>query len=557
MPEWANKPWIMDIWKQASASLPKVGAALLILILGWLAALIVSKLIYAALRRTTIDDKIAGALGIKTGSEHGARVERFVSKAFYYVGILFVAIAFFSYLGITAVTAPIVTLLNGLAGAVPSLLKALIIGFVGFLVAKGVRRLIVGGLGKLGLEKRLEALGGDEEASSSKDGDGDGSATETIGEVVYWVILVVTAIPVLEALRIGVLAEPLSKAFAAITTYLPKVGAALILLMAGYFLSKLARRVVSGVLHRVGVDRAVTRLGFGRITGEHSVSGILGTAVMAFVLLQFTIGAVGRLEIEEISAPLKLMLDRVYVYLPKLFIGAVLLAIGAIAARVAARVVARLLAALGFNTLMGHIGIYEETSASKSQEENSKALLNERLERGDTESSSAQPEAGDEADELLGATGSEGARTPADVAGVFAGAVIVLLFLRQALETMDLGGLAVLLDGLLAYLPNAFAAVLVLGAGLWAGGWARQRVAELTRSSKDSLVKATGPIAQVAIIAFSAMVALQQLGVGRQLIAIGFAIVLGSVCLAVALAFGLGGREVASKVLDKEYRRRQ
>ncbi|MCA9626396.1 MAG: hypothetical protein KC766_01965, partial [Myxococcales bacterium] len=63
MPEWANKPWIMDIWKQASANLPKLGAALLILILGWLAAFVVSKLIFAALKRTTIDDKIAQALG--------------------------------------------------------------------------------------------------------------------------------------------------------------------------------------------------------------------------------------------------------------------------------------------------------------------------------------------------------------------------------------------------------------------------------------------------------------------------------------------------------------
>ncbi|MGE0325319.1 MAG: mechanosensitive ion channel [Polyangiaceae bacterium] len=550
MPEWANKPWIMELWKQASANLPKLGAALLILILGWLAALIVSKLIFAALRRTTIDDKIASALGMKTGSEHGARVERFVSKVFYYVGILFVAIAFFNYLGITAVTTPIVTLLNGLAGAVPSLLKALIIGFVGFIVAKGVRRLIVGGLGKLGLERRLEALGGDEASEDDK----DHSPTETIGEVAYWVILVVTAIPVLEALRIGVLAEPLSKAFAAITTYLPKVGAAALLLLAGYFLSKLARRVVSSVLSRVGVDRAVVRLGFGRVTGEHSLSGILGTAVMAFILLQFAIGAVGRLEIEEISAPLKLMLDRIYVYLPKLFIGAVLLAIGVIAARVAARVAARLLAALGFNTLMAHIGIFKQTSESKSQEETSKALLNQRLEASGGEPASQRA---DETDELLGATGSDGARTPADIAGVFVGAVIVLLFLRQALETMALDGLAVLLDSLLAYLPSAFAAVLVVGAGLWAGGWARQRIAELTGSSKDSLVKATGPIAQVAIIAFSAMVALQQLGVGRQLIAIGFAIVLGSVCLAFALAFGLGGREVASKVLEKEYRRRQ
>ena len=68
-------------------------------------------------------------------------------------------------------------------------------------------------------------------------------------------------------------------------------------------------------------------------------------------------------------------------------------------------------------------------------------------------------------------------------------------------------------------------------------------------------MRGSGPAAHVVIVAFAAMMALQKIGVGRQLIAIAFALLLGAVCLALALAFGLGGRDVAAKILQKEYDR--
>ena len=58
-------------------------------------------------------------------------------------------------------------------------------------------------------------------------------------------------------------------------------------------------------------------------------------------------------------------------------------------------------------------------------------------------------------------------------------------------------------------------------------------------------------------VAFAAMLALQQLGVGEQLITTAFGIVLGAVCLALALAFGLGGREVAARMLEEQYAARK
>jgi len=117
--------------------------------------------------------------------------------------------------------------------------------------------------------------------------------------------------------------------------------------------------------------------------------------------------------------------------------------------------------------------------------------------------------------------------------------------------------LARLLDSLLGYLPDVLVAAVVLGAGMWAGGWARKRVGDLVSSSDDSLMKALPGVVHVAIIVVAAMIALQQLGVGNQIIAIAFALVLGAVCLALALAFGLGGREVAGKILASAYDKRQ
>jgi hypothetical protein len=62
-------------------------------------------------------------------------------------------------------------------------------------------------------------------------------------------------------------------------------------------------------------------------------------------------------------------------------------------------------------------------------------------------------------------------------------------------------------------------------------------------------------IAQYAIIVYAVFAALTQLGVAVQLTANTFLIVLGAVALAAAIAFGIGGREVARDILEKAYNR--
>jgi hypothetical protein len=339
---------------------------------------------------------------------------------------------------------------------------------------------------------------------------------------------------VIDSLRIGALAVPLSRALQAVTTYLPQVAAAAVLVLVGYVLGRAARFAVRTLLQRSGLDRAADRYA-GRILGEQRPSGILGTAVMVIVLFHFVASALGRLQIPELSQPLGLVLDQAYGYLPKLFVGVLVLAVGVVAGRLVAFAAARVLAGLGFDTVFEHIGIVSPGAERPVSDAGSPTAVAATSEPG-----------------RLFAMAPGVLQTPSGTLGAALGVVVFLLLLKQALELLGLTGLAHLLDGLLGYLPQVLAAVAVLGAGLWAGRWVRERLRLLTLKSEDRYVRASVPIAHIAIVAFAAMVALQQLGVGRQLIAIAFALVLGAACLALALAFGLGGRHAAAKFIAKE-----
>jgi hypothetical protein len=70
-------------------------------------------------------------------------------------------------------------------------------------------------------------------------------------------------------------------------------------------------------------------------------------------------------------------------------------------------------------------------------------------------------------------------------------------------------------------------------------------------------MRALGSVARIGIVTFASMMALQQLGVGQQLITLAFSLILGAACLAAALAFGLGGRDVAGRIVAREYDRRK
>ncbi|MEM9772741.1 MAG: mechanosensitive ion channel, partial [Cyanobacteria bacterium P01_D01_bin.73] len=135
-----------------------------------------------------------------------------------------------------------------------------------------------------------------------------------------------------------------------------------------------------------------------------------------------------------------------------------------------------------------------------------------------------------------------GSRTPSEIAGIV---VLVGILLFAAVPAVD--GLQVpILTTLSAELPAIFfqvmTGVLIFAVGLYLANLTFRIIA--TAGSRQSMVLAQA--ARVAIIAFVAAMALQQIGIATDIVNLAFGLLLGAIAVAIAIAFGLGGRDVAA-----------
>jgi flagellar biosynthesis protein FliQ len=112
-----------------------------------------------------------------------------------------------------------------------------------------------------------------------------------------------------------------------------------------------------------------------------------------------------------------------------------------------------------------------------------------------------------------------------------------------------------LFERVLLYIPNVIIALIVLLAGGLIGKIVRG--ASYTYLNNVGIEGAAflSNVAQIAIMVFVASVALEQLNIGGQVLVSAFEIAFGALCLALALAFGLGGREWAAHVLEKLWKK--
>src|SRR5215212_9459191 len=140
-------------------------------------------------------------------------------------------------------------------------------------------------------------------------------------------------------------------------------------------------------------------------------------------------------------------------------------------------------------------------------------------------------------------------QTPASILGTLVFWFVFIIAITMAADALGIPQVSVILAQLIAYIPQIIAAILILILAALLANF----ISGIVRGATGSNVLAS--IAQYAIIAYAVFAALTQLGVAVQLTANTFLIVLGAVALAAALAFGIGGREVARDILEKAYNR--
>lgn len=126
---------------------------------------------------------------------------------------------------------------------------------------------------------------------------------------------------------------------------------------------------------------------------------------------------------------------------------------------------------------------------------------------------------------------------------------ITVLFLIPAAEAWGLSKVTDILNGLLLYLPNVFVAVIVGLVGFVLANLTYDIVQHAASSFDEKAARALGGVAHYAILFFTGLVILNQLGVAADLVRILFTGFVVMTALAGGLAFGLGGKDLASEIL--------
>src|ERR687890_643253 len=210
---------------------------------------------------------------------------------------------------------------------------------------------------------------------------------------------------------------------------------------------------------------------------------------------------------EGMFQPLQNALSTFLSYIPQLIGALIILIVGYIVAKVLQAVVGRVLQAVGFDRWMERGGIKQFFDRAETNQ------------------------------------------TPHSILGKLVFWFVFIIALTMAADALGIPQVSTVLGQLIAYIPNIIAAILILILAALLANF----VSGIVRGATGSGLLAS--IAQYAIIVYAAFAALTQLGIAVQLTAPTFLILLGGVALAAALAFGIGGREVAQDILQKAYGR--
>lgn len=479
-------------WRDTLSYLPEILLAFLVLLIGFFVAKFLENLTYKLLRKSRINERLGN-------NNEKWTIEKIISKVVFFVVLILAFVLFFNILNLNSVAAPFVSMYSGLTGAVLNILKAGLILLFAWVLATIVKKVIQMAGHKLNLNKYVAKTGMDPNPVEQA------KWTDTAANVAYYLIFLLFIPAILNALGIDGLSGPFEGMIASFFSFIPKLVSAAVVFFIGWFVAKLVRNLLEKFLQSIGADRLADRLNISSFFEGSSISKVVGIIAFILIMIPVSITALEILDLDGISEPAVGMLNDILEMLPKIAIAVVLVLAGIVAAKWVKEIVISLLEKLGVNSIFGKMGFKSGTGSAPSFT----TLL-----------------------------------------GTVVQVVIILLFVVEALQLLELEFMVTLATGIFAYLPSVLAAIIILAVGYWLAKTAEQLVGSVMSHSSGT-PHVLRYVAKYAILAFALFMALDQLGIADSIINSAFILILGGVALAFGLAFGLGGREHAAHYLSK------
>ncbi len=141
--------------------------------------------------------------------------------------------------------------------------------------------------------------------------------------------------------------------------------------------------------------------------------------------------------------------------------------------------------------------------------------------------------------------------SPASLAAHVAFYLIFLLFISIAISALDIAVLNTIVEGIYSYVPNVIAAIAIflVASAIVAGG----EVFIYKALGNHPMTKIVGAVLPAIVLSIAVFMILNQLNIAPEIVTITYTAILGAISLGLALAFGLGGRDVAAQILSNAY----
>ena len=413
-----------------------------------------------------------------------ADLEGAIALALFWLVMLLTLGAMFGALELSQVSGSFAALNLQLFEYAPRVLGAALLALLAWLVAALVRGLARKLLDRTTLDDKLS-----EHAHIAP-------ISENLSNALFWLVVLLFVPAILGTLQMDGLLLPLRDMTARAVDILPDIVAAVVIGGVGWVVSMVLRNLTSNLLRSAGFDQLGSKLG---LAAGVQLSRLAGLLVFVLVFVPALIAALDALRIEAISRPATEMLAMLLDAVPRIIAAGLILLITWLVASFATRLLSSLLSNVGFDTLPAKLNMQHAFVRT-------------------------QP-------------------------SVLVGRIALLFAMLFAIvEAGNQLGFHRFSDMIMTFIE--FAGDVLLGSAILIIGFMLANVAyeAITRASGEARGTMLARIARLAILGIVLAMGLRAMGIADDIVNLAFGLTLGAIAVAVALAFGLGGREAAARL---------
>ncbi|GAB2630490.1 MULTISPECIES: mechanosensitive ion channel [Psychrobacter] len=472
---------------------------------------------------------------------------------------------------------PMYTSFNGyLGGPIGSIIGAILIFIIGWLVALGIAALVRGVLSKVNLNQRMNS-------STGKTYDLEG----IISKIVFWFIFIIAISGALNQLNLNSISAPFANMVNQVLAFIPNLVGAIALGVIGWVIATVARTAINAALSKTTMDERLSAQ-----AGVKPMSSTIADMVYWFILLVVLTMVLGQLELDGLFAPLTNMVDKIFSFIPNILIAGVVFVVGYIIAKVVRGIVTNLVSTFNVQELATKAGLSEQNSLPNIAGSLAflvviiptiiaalNALKIDVIARPATNMLNKIMEAlpnifmavailfvtfyvvrmvanivkglleNTQINQMPAKVGLQETMGDKRISDLVAYAIIFFAMLFAAIAAADLLGFEPISAIITMFI--AFGANIILGAIiLFIGFWLANIIAGVVeRSEQGSQFLAN--IVRVLIMGLVLAMGLKAMGIADSIVNLAFGLTLGAVAVAFALSFGLGGQEAAARFLRK------